>query len=125
MVLPILSINLVVEVQRAIEQPDAYRLWVAVLALGLFLFSFTARGMALRAQDRVIRLEEQLRLSRIMPGEGQTLIDTLRPGQLIALRFAPDAEVPDLVRRIVSGELRSGDEIKRAIREWRPDHLRV
>lgn len=125
MVLPILSINLVVEVQRAIEQPDAYRLWVAVLALGLFLFSFTARGMALRAQDRVIRLEEQLRLSRIMPAEGQTLIDTLRPGQLIALRFAPDAEVPDLVRRIVSGELRSGDEIKRAIREWRPDHLRV
>lgn len=125
MVLPILSINLVVEVRRAIEQPDAYRLWVAVLALGLFLFSFTARGMALRAQDRVIRLEEQLRLSRIMPAEGQTLIDTLRPGQLIALRFAPDAEVPDLVRRIVSGELRSGDEIKRAIREWRPDHLRV
>jgi hypothetical protein len=79
--------------------------------------------MALRAQDRVIRLEEQLRLSRIL-GD-RAAIEALRPGQLIALRFAPDDEVPELVQRIVGGELQTGDQIKKAIRVWKPDYLRV
>ena len=122
-VLPILSINLAVEIQRLIKDPSAYRGWQVVLAIGLFLFSFTARGMALRAQDRVIRLEERLRLSRLI-GD-QAVIESLRPGQLIALRFAPDDEVPELVRRIAGGELRTAEEIKKTIRTWRPDYLRV
>ena len=122
-VLPILSLNLAVEIQRLIKDPSAYRGWQAVLAIGLFLFSFTARGMALRAQDRVIRLEERLRLSRLI-GD-QAVIESLRPGQLIALRFAPDEEVPELVRRIAGGELRTAEEIKKTIRTWRPDYLRV
>ena len=102
-VLPILSINLAVEIQRLIKDPSAYRGWQVVLAIGLFLFSFTARGMALRAQDRVIRLEERLRLSRLI-GD-QAVIESLRPSHLIAMRFAPDEEVPELVRRIAGGEL--------------------
>jgi hypothetical protein len=122
-VLPILSINLIVEIQRLINDPSGYQGWRLVLAVGLFLFSFTARGMALRAQDRVIRLEEQLRLSRIL-GD-RAAIEALRPGQLIALRFAPDDEVPELVQRIVGGELQTGDQIKKAIRVWKPDYLRV
>ena len=122
-VLPILSINLVVEIQRLIEEPSRYRGWQVVLAVGLFLFSFTARGMALRAQDRVIRLEERLRLSRLL--SDQAVIESLRPGHLIALRFAPDEEVPELVQRIAGGELQTGDQIKKAIRAWRPDYLRV
>ncbi len=122
-VLPILSINLAVEIQRLIKDPSAYRGWQVVLAIGLFLFSFTARGMALRAQDRVIRLEERLRLSRLI-GD-QAVIESLRPGQLIAMRFAPDEEVPELVRRIAGGELQTTEEIKKAIRTWRPDYLRV
>ena len=122
-VLPILSINLAVEIQRLIKDPSAYRGWQVVLAIGLFLFSFTARGMALRAQDRVIRLEERLRLSRLI-GD-QAVIESLRPGQLIALRFAPDDEVPELVRRIAGGELRTAEEIQKTIRTWRPDYLRV
>jgi hypothetical protein len=88
------------------------------------IFSFTARGMALRAQDRVIRLEERLRLARLMPGE-DALIDSLRPGQLVALRFASDDEVPALVRRCASGDLVKGEQIKKEIRNWRPDYLRV
>ena len=122
-VLPILSINLAVEIQRLIKDPSAYRGWQVVLAIGLFLFSFTARGMALRAQDRVIRLEERLRLSRLI-GD-QAVIESLRPSHLIAMRFAPDEEVPELVRRIAGGELRTTEEIKKAIRTWRPDNLRV
>lgn len=122
-VLPILSINLAVEIQRLIKDPSAYRGWQVVLAIGLFLFSFTARGMALRAQDRVIRLEERLRLSRLI-GD-QAVIESLRPSHLIAMRFAPDEEVPELVRRIAGGELQTTEEIKKAIRTWRPDYLRV
>jgi hypothetical protein len=122
-VLPILSINLVVEIQRLIEEPSGYRGWQVLLAVGLFLFSFTARGMALRAQDRVIRLEERLRLSRLLRDEAA--IESLSPGQLIALRFAPDEEIPELVQRIAGGELQTGDQIKKAIRAWRPDYLRV
>ena len=71
----------------------------------------------------MIRLEERLRLSRLI-GD-QAVIESLRPGQLIALRFAPDEEVPELVRRIAGGELRTAEEIKKTIRTWRPDYLRV
>jgi hypothetical protein len=49
----------------------------------------------------------------------------LTPSQLIAIRFAPDDEIPDLTQRTLSGELKSQGDIKRAIRNWRSDHLRV
>jgi hypothetical protein len=120
---PILIINVAIEIQRLVQQPSSTRWWALILAIGLLLFSFTARGMALRAQDRVIRLEETLRLSRL-PVD-QAAVESLRPGQLVALRFAPDDEVPDLIRRINAGELTKGEEIKKAIRAWRPDYLRV
>jgi hypothetical protein len=73
----------------------------------------------------VIRLEERLRLSRILSPADQAAVESLRPAQLIALRFASDDEVPDLVRRILAGELSKANEIKKAIRVWKPDYLRV
>lgn len=122
---PIFIANFVVEVTRMVEAPTGYNAWLVFFAFGLLLFSFTARSMSLRAQDRVIRLEEQLRLSRLLMGDDVAAIDRLRPGQLIALRFASDEEVPDLVRRCTSGELTSPEQIKKAISSWRPDYLRV
>jgi hypothetical protein len=53
------------------------------------------------------------------------LIDKLTPGQIIALRFASDAELPELARKCAAGELSSGKQIKQNIKEWRPDYLRV
>jgi hypothetical protein len=82
------------------------------------------RRMALRVQDRVIRLEERLRLNRLMPGRHEE-IEELGRAQLIAIRFASDAEVPHMLDRITKGEIRTQDEIKRAIQHWRPDHLRA
>jgi hypothetical protein len=76
-------------------------------------------------QDRVIRLEESLRLSRLLPPELQSRIDELRVRHLVALRFASDGEVTDLVRRVLGGELTTPDAIKRSIKVWRPDHLRA
>jgi hypothetical protein len=64
-------------------------------------------------------------LGRLLPASDVAVIDTLRPGQLAALRFASDEETPGLVSRIVSGELKTSDEIKKAITSWRADHLRV
>ena len=122
---PILLGNLVVEMMRLEKYPTRYHVWLVVFAIGLIIFSFTSRSMSLRAQDRVIRLEETLRLSRLLPASDHGVIAGLRPGQFVALRFAPDEEVPDLVRRIAAGELTTGKEIKAAIANWKADHLRV
>ena len=81
--------------------------------------------MALRAQDRIIRLEERTRLDRLLPADLRVRAAELSTSQLIALRFAPDDEVPELVRRALDGELARQGDIKRAIRDWRADHLRV
>jgi hypothetical protein len=122
---PILLGNVVVEIMRLQKYQTIYHVWLVVFAIGLLIFSFTSRRMSLRAQDRVIRLEETMRLSRVLPASDVAAIDALRPGQLTALRFASDDETPDIVRRIVSGELKTGEEIKKAITSWRADHLRV
>ena len=120
---PIFIINLGIEIARALDNPAAHA-WAVIVAFALVVFSFTSRGMALKAQDRVIRLEERLRLYQLMPGE-QAVIDSLRPGQLTALRFASDDEVAALARRCASGDLQKGEAIKKEIRNWRPDYLRV
>ena len=81
--------------------------------------------MALRAQDRIIRLEERVRLAQLLPPDLRSRIGELQTSQLIAIRFAPDEEVPELVRRALEGELKTRADIKRAIQTWRADHLRV
>lgn len=96
-----------------------------MVALALGIGIVYARFMPLRAQDRVIRLEERTRLGRLLAADLRDRIDELTTSQLIALRFAPDDELPDLVRRSLSGELKGSGDIKRAIRNWRGDYLRV
>lgn len=81
--------------------------------------------MALRAQDRVIRLEERLRYNDVLSPDLATRAQALRTGQIIALRFASDEELPALVERTLKGEFEKPGDIKRAIQHWRPDHLRV
>ena len=120
----ILIVNAAMEIARAIDTPTGRQLWIVAVSIALAIFSFTSRSMSLRAQDRVIRLEERLRLMQLMPGE-QSLIDGLRTGQLVALRFASDSEAPALARRAASGELSKGEAIKKEIQTWRADYLRV
>jgi hypothetical protein len=122
---PILTANFIIQVSRAIDEPTFSGIWPAVVGLALLIFSFTARSMALKAQDRVIRLEEQMRLARLLPANEQDIIEKLRPGQLIALRFASDQDVVELARRCLAGEFNSANDIKKSIGSWRPDLLRV
>ena len=96
-----------------------------LLGLGLVVFTFTSRLMSLTAQNRVIRLEERLRLMRLMPAEEHARIDDLKTRQLVGLRFASDSEVVDLARRCLSGELDSASAVKKEVKVWKPDYLRV
>ena len=124
-VLPIIAINVVVEAVRLARFPTLYHAWVLLVAVALAVFVNFPRFMSARVQDRVIRLEERMRLGRLLPEELQGRIDDLRPSQLVALRFASDEEVPGLARRVFDGELTKSDQIKKEIRTWRPDYLRM
>jgi hypothetical protein len=124
-VLPVLLINVFVSATRLVRDPSGMTGWGLLVAVALFLGVFLLRGMPLRAQDRVIRLEERARLGDLLPNDLRARVDELTPAQFIALRFAPDDEVPDLTRRALDGELKTQADIKRAIKNWRPDTLRV
>lgn len=119
------TVNLVWTAVKLVRSPSldtVVGVLVAVLLIGLLWY---ARLFPLKVQDRVIRLEMRLRLARLLPPELQARIDELTPGQLVALRFAGDAELPALVVEVLAGRLTGGREIKAAIREWQADYLRV
>jgi len=123
--IPVLAINVGVAAWYVSKDPSLVSAWGLLVAVALLLGILAARTMPLRAQDRVIRLEERTRFSALLPPDLRGRIGELTPSQVVALRFAPDDEVPELVRRCLAGELRSQNDIKRAIKNWRADHLRV
>ena len=123
--LPILTIHVVVTTTGLLRQPSLETAWSVVVALALLGGILANRVSALIVQSRVVRLETTLRLMRVLPAELRPRVPELRLGHLVALRFAPDEELPALVERCLSGELRSVDEVKRAIRNWQPDHVRA
>jgi hypothetical protein len=97
---------------------------MVVIALAALMAIFKIRLNALRVQDRVIRLEERLRLATILPEPLRARIPELTVGQLIALRFASDAELPALVQKTLNEKL-SRDDIRKSIQNWRTDDWRV
>jgi hypothetical protein len=96
-----------------------------LFALGVGLLSLYVRQFPVAVQNRVIRLEERLRLARLLPPDLQGRIEELTPEQLVALRFAADAEVAELVRKVLAEGIADGEVIKRMIASWRPDLLRA
>jgi hypothetical protein len=107
-----------------IWRPGLHSGLMFVVAVALAVVVVKTRLYSLRVQDRVIRLEEQLRLISLLPEPLRPRISELTPGQLVGLRFASDAELPGLVERTLSEKL-SKEDIKKAIENWRPDYLRV
>jgi hypothetical protein len=96
-----------------------------ILGVALLLMFFSVRFQILTVQDRVIRLEMRLRLAQSLPADLRPAIDRLTVRQLVALRFASDAELPELVRDVLSGKLSSQKEIKLRVKSWQPDYLRA
>jgi len=123
--LPILSAATLLATGEAVTSPGKDTIAWAIFSWGLLGGLVAARAMALRVQDRVIRLEETLRLQRVLPADLQGAISTLRPRHFVALRFASDEELAGLVRRVVAGELDDQKSIKAAIVNWRPDFFRA
>lgn len=126
--IPLLVLNLLDHVVRIFTSGGTERweqaFW-AVFSVVLILLALTARLMAIRVQDRVIRLEERLRYRELLSPELATKASQLQIGQIIALRFASDAELQGLVERTLNGEFAKPKEIKLAIKTWRGDYLRV
>jgi hypothetical protein len=124
-VLPVLLINLLAAVGTLVDVPSATTAWAATVAAALLVLAFAARGMALSVQDRVIRLEMRLRLREILPPDLKARILELTPRQLVAMRFASDEEMPELMREVLSGNLASSKAIKMRVKNWQADWLRA
>ena len=121
----LLLVNLVVQVRILLLGFSELRMAGLCVAVALLLLFFYARQFAVTVQDRVIRLEQRLRMERLLPADLMGRFGEFEPQQLVALRFAGDGELPDLARRVLAGELRSNAQIKRQIKDWQADWLRA
>src|SRR5260370_1401526 len=125
--IPLLVINLVIRIVYAWMHRGARLVWWEIIfAFALVCLALAARRMVLMVQDRLIRLEESLRLQRCLPDDLRGRIGELTSGQLVSLRFCGDeAELASLARSVLSGELKDRNEIKKSIKTWRPDTVRA
>jgi hypothetical protein len=121
---PIFAITLIWSIVHVVREPSLWSGWMVVFMLGALVALFKIRLNALRVQDRVIRLEERLRLASLVDDAWQPKIPLLTVSQLIGLRFASDAELPALADRALREKM-SRTDIKKAIKNWRPDDWRV
>lgn len=121
----VLAANLLWALWSLFRFPTFSAALAVLTAMALLVVGLYARTNAQIVQNRVIRLEERLRLANILPPDLKARIGELSTGQLIALRFASDSEVSELVREVLASDLQDKKVIKAKIRTWRADFLRV
>jgi len=124
--MPVMAINLIWSLSRLWRLGFSWDgLERVLLALGLAVGFLTARIMALRVQDRVIRLEERLRYERVLSADLKPRIGEFTVPQLVSLRFASDAELPALARKVIDEKMSERKAIKQMVKTWKPDYLRA
>jgi len=116
--------NLVATIVHLVRHHSLWNVWLVVVSIGLFVPIFLIRIYSLKVQDRVIRLEERIRLRELAPAEFRPKVGQLSEDQLIGLRFASDEEVVALAGQALTENL-NRKQIKERIKTWRPDHWRV
>jgi len=128
---PVLIINLVGHIYMVFKTPmDTpmaifHGVFGVVLAAAFLTMAFLARLFALGVQDRVIRLEERMRYEKLLPADLQPRIGEFTIAQLVSLRFASDAELPTLARKVLDGKVNDRKAIKQMVQNWRADYQRV
>lgn len=123
--LPILLINLIFSGYLLVTSFSVSSAITLLVAVALIIVGLSARLFALGAQDRVIRLEERLRLHDLLSPDQQGSIEKLTTAQFIGLRFASDGELADLVAAVIAEEIEDRDEIKKRVKNWRADRQQV
>ena len=119
------TINLALSIANLASAPSFTTVAGVLTAAALIVLAFYARVFALKAQDRVIRLEMRLRMRDLLPADLQPRIRDFTADQLVAMRFASDAELPGLAARVLAGNVHDKKTIKGMIKDWQGDFLRV
>jgi hypothetical protein len=123
--LPILLVNFLAAAYQLWREPSMFTAWSVIMAFAFIVTALVARAFALKAQDRVIRLEERLRMRELLPPDLQGRIREFTPEQLIGLRFASDAELPALAATVLKDNVEKRAAVKKMVKNWRADDLRV
>jgi hypothetical protein len=120
----VLAVNFIIAITFLVNHFNIYASWLLILSIAAFIPVLKIRSYPLKVQDRVIRLEERLRLQALAPAEWHAQIYNLTEDQLIGLRFAGDDEVVELAKQALEHNL-DRKQIKERIKSWRPDNFRV
>ncbi|MDR3750361.1 MAG: DUF6526 family protein [Terracidiphilus sp.] len=122
--LTVLFVNLVMSFIFLAQHVSIFSEWLVILSIAVFIPFFKLRSYPLKVQDRIIRLEERMRLQALAPPEWHAQIFRLSEDQLIGLRFAADEEVVELAKMALEENL-DRKQIKERIKDWRPDNFRI
>jgi Family of unknown function (DUF6526) len=124
-VLPVLLINLGFQIYWCVKAFSVNGIVSVLLGAALFVGMVMSRVTAMKVQDRVIRIEERIRFERVLPADMHARIGEFTINQLVALRFASNAELPELARKVLDEKIVDRKAIKQLIKTWRPDFVRA
>lgn len=124
-ILPVMLINFFWAVVIFVKAPGWNAGWWIVVSVALLMLTTFVRTYSLKVQDRLIRLEEKLRYQQVLSTPLAQQTGNLTVRQTVALRFAADEELEELVNSVLSGKFVKTKDIKRAIKQWRADNFRV
>ncbi|HEV2290488.1 MAG TPA: DUF6526 family protein [Gemmatimonadales bacterium] len=121
----LLAVNLIWRAIEVVKYPGAGTVDGVLVAVALVLLLWYTRAFAVGVQDRIIRLEERIRMERLLPADLKARIPEFTRAQLISLRFAPDQELPELARKVLAESIDDQAQIKAMVKAWRADEWRV